>query len=120
MSATFQFTPDNSVCEFHTSGTLKRSEFAIIEKDLASLITTGVEPRLLVILENFGGWESGEDWDNLEFMFTHGEKIARIAVIGEARWEAEVKMFAGAGLRRAPVEFFTPDRIEEARTWVVA
>lgn len=120
MSETFQFNPGSSVCEFHVNGTLGRSEFAAIEAELTDLISTGVEPRLLVILDSFGGWESGEDWDNLEFMFTHGQKVARIAVVGDARWEAEVKMFAGAGLRRAPVGFFTPERIEEARTWVVA
>jgi hypothetical protein len=119
MPITFQFDPDSSVCEFHIDGALNRSEFVSAETDLASLISTGVEPRVLVILENFGGW-AGKDWDNLEFMFTHGQKIARIAVVGDARWEAEVKLFTGAGMRRTPVEFFTPDQIDEARSWVVA
>jgi hypothetical protein len=36
-------------------------------------------------------------------MFTHGEKIARIAIVGNRRWESEAKMFAGSGFRKAPV-----------------
>ncbi|GAA5129054.1 STAS/SEC14 domain-containing protein [Luteolibacter yonseiensis] len=120
MPIIFQYDPESSVCEFHISSTLGRSEFKSAETELASLISTGVEPRVLVILDGFGGWESGQDWDNLEFMFTHGEKIARIAVVGDSRWEAEVKMFTGAGMRRAPVAYFTPERLEEARAWVAA
>jgi len=50
------------------SGTLKRSEFGAEQEALAAHIDTGSEPRLLVILESFEGWERGADWDDLDFL----------------------------------------------------
>ena len=89
------------------SGILKRSEFAAEQSALARQIDTGSKPRLLVILENFEGWERGADWNDLDFMMSHGAKISKIAIVGEPRWETLALAFAGAGVRRAPVKFFS-------------
>ena len=55
MPVTSQFDPQTSVCELHIQGVLARSAFKDCESKIASLITQGVEPRMLVFLENFGG-----------------------------------------------------------------
>lgn len=52
--------------------------------------------------------ERGADWNDLDFQHSHGNEIAKIAIVGEPRWEPEALVFAGAGFRRAPVKFF-PD-----------
>ena len=62
----------NDICVLRISGILKRSEFGAEEKALASHIDTGSKPRLLVILENFEGWERGADWNDLDFYISHG------------------------------------------------
>jgi len=49
----------NDLCVLRISGILKRSEFGAEETELARHIDTGSTPRLLVILENFEGWERG-------------------------------------------------------------
>jgi hypothetical protein len=38
--------------------------------------------------------------------------------VAELRWEAHALAFAGAGLRRAPVKFFLPQQMAEARSWL--
>jgi hypothetical protein len=119
MSATIQCDPASHLCELHIHGVLKRAEFSNCESELASRIRGGERPRLLVVLENFSGWERGEGWNNLEFMFTHGDKIARIAVVGAGEKEAEVKAFTGAGLRPSPVRFFPTGEIGDARKWLL-
>jgi len=79
----------------------------------------GSKPRLLVILENFEGWERGADWGNdLDFLFLHSGKISKIAIVAEPRWETLALAFAGAGVRRAPVKFFPPNELEKARSWL--
>jgi hypothetical protein len=108
----------NDICVLRISGILKRSEFGAEERALARHIDTGSNPRLLVILENFEGWESGADWNDLDFYISHGRKISRIAIVGEPRWEALALAFAGAGVRRTPVKFFPPGELEEARGWL--
>jgi SpoIIAA-like len=112
-----QYQPDD-IYVLRISGTLQRSEFGAEQTALARQIDTGSKPRLLVILENFEGWERGADWDDLDFMISHGGKISRIALVAEPRWETLALAFAGAGVRRAPVKFFPPNELDQARSWL--
>ena len=108
----------NDICVLRISGIIERSEFGAEEKALARHIDTGLNPRLLVILENFEGWERGADWNDLDFYISHGRKISRIAIVAEPHWEALALAFAGAGVRRTPVKFFPPGELEQARSWL--
>ena len=108
----------NDICVLRISGILKRSEFGTEERALSSRIDTLSKPRLLVILENFEGWERDADWNDLDFYISHGRKISRIAIVAEARWEALTLAFAGAGVRRTPVKFFPPNELAQARSWL--
>ncbi len=110
----------NDVCELHISGILKQSEFAATQKDLASKIDSGSKPRVLAIVENFDGWERGADWNDLDFLVSHGGEIVRIAVVADPKWETQALAFAGAGVRKAPVKFFPTTEMAEARTWINA
>jgi len=67
------------------SGILKQSEFRAQQTALAAKIDSGSKPRLLFILENFNGWERDADWNDLEFMISHGGKISKIAIVAESR-----------------------------------
>ena len=108
----------NDICVLRISGILKRSEFGAEEKALARHIDSGSNPCLLVILENFEGWEGGADWNDLDFYISHGRKISKIAIVAERRWEPLALAFAGAGVRRTPVKFFPRDELEQARSWL--
>ena len=99
------------------SGLLKQSEFSAEQSVLARKMDSGLKPRLLVILENFEGWERGADWNDLDFMISHGGEIAKIAIVAEPRWETLALAFAGAGIRRAPVKFFPLSELQQARSW---
>jgi hypothetical protein len=74
--------------------------------------------KLLVLLENFTGWERAAAWDDTDFFFSHRNDIEKIAVVGNPRWEAEVLAFSGAGLRKGPVKFFPETGESEARAWL--
>ncbi len=117
MPLQIQYQPDD-IYVLRISGILKRSQFAAEQSALARQIDSGSKPRLLVILENFEGWERGADWNDLDFMISHGGKISKIAVVAESRWETLALAFAGAGVRRAPVKFFPPNELEQARSWL--
>jgi hypothetical protein len=108
----------NETCVLRISGILKRSEFGAEEKALARQIDSGSNPCLLVVLENFEGWEGGADWNDLDFYISHGRKISKIAIVAERRWEPLALAFAGAGVRRTPVKFFPPNELGQARGWL--
>jgi hypothetical protein len=40
--------------------------------------------------------------------------------VGDEKWKSEALMFAGADLRNAAVEFFSGERVPEARAWLAA
>ena len=117
MPAQIQFEPDGT-CVLRGSGTLKQSEFAGIQKQIAGKIEQGAKPRLLAILENFEGWERGVDWNDLDFLMAYSDAITKIAIVGQPDWEAHALAFAGAGVRRAPVKFFPSEQMAQARIWL--
>jgi hypothetical protein len=117
MSVKIEYEADD-IYVLRISGILKQSEFSTEQSALARKIDSGSKIRLLFILENFDGWERGADWNDLDFMISHGGKISKIALVGEPRWETLALAFAGAGVRRAPVKFFPPNEVEQARSWL--
>ena len=117
MAAKIDYQP-NDICVLRISGILKRSEFAVEQAALAGKIDVGAKPRLLVILEDFEGWERGADWNDLDFLISHSGEIAKIAIVAEPRWETLALAFAGAGIGRCPVKFFAHEELATARTWL--
>ena len=111
-------TEPNHLIVARFSGVLKRAEFAGTQDATAKDIDAGGSPRVLAIMDNFEGWEKGADWNDLDFMMTHGNQVAKIAIVGEKRWESEALAFAGAGFRRAPVKFFPAEEEAQARAWL--
>jgi len=117
MSANLDLEPDG-ICVLRISGKLKRSEFGEAQEAIARTIGAGSKPRLLAILDEFEGWERGADWNDLDFLFSHSQEIARIAIVVDPRWEVPALAFAGAGVRRAPVKLFPPNELARARDWL--
>ena len=117
MTAKIDYESDD-ICVLRISGILKRSEFGAEQSALARNIDIGSKPRLLAILEDFEGWERGADWNDLDFLISHGGEIAKIAIVAEPRLETLALAFAGAGIRRAPVKFFPPNQLAQARAWL--
>jgi hypothetical protein len=118
MPATIDYQP-NDICVLRITGTLKQSEFAALQEEIGVKMDAGAKPRFLVIGENFDGWERGADWNDLDFLLAHSDTIEKIAIVAEPRWEIHALGFAGAGVRRAPVKFFPPNELAQARTWLL-
>lgn len=117
VSASIEYQPDD-ICVLRFSGILRQSEFGALQDELARKIDAGAKPRLLAVVENFEGWEKGADWNDLDFLFSYGDKITKIAIVADPQWEVQGLAFAGAGVRKAPVKFFPPNESVEARSWL--
>jgi SpoIIAA-like len=76
--------------------------------------------RLLVVLREFDGWGTGGKWSDMSFSLGHGDRIERIGIVGPDRWRTEAMMFAGADLRKAPVEYFSARALADARAWLAS
>ena len=118
MPIALQHERDN-VYRLELRGTLQRGDFQRCQKLLADEMQHRGAVRLLFILDRFDGWDPNDDWSDLTFYVRHGSSIERIAIVGPERWRGETLMFAGADLRKAPVEFFVEGRTDAARAWLV-
>ena len=101
-------------------GILERAEWTTIEKRIAGEIDRIGDVRVLAVLKGFDGWEQGPGWNDLGFFISHGSRVERIAIVGPERWRDKALMFAGADLRRGPVEYFPDDREADARAWLAS
>jgi hypothetical protein len=99
-------------------GTLKPGDLEGCQDRLVAEMARLGPVRLLFVLHDFAGWEPGGRWNDLSFYVRHGDRIERIAIVGPERWRSQTLMFAGADLRRAPVEFFTETSLADARAWL--
>jgi hypothetical protein len=117
MPMTVRHDRDN-VYRLEVRGMLRRLELDQCQNVLINEIGRVGAVRLLFLLDGFQGWETHDDWQDLSFYVTHGDSIERIAIVGDERWRGESLMFAGADLRQAPVEFFSPDKAANALAWL--
>src|SRR6188768_2492477 len=102
------------------SGELTSSQWRDAQRSAAEkLDETSGELLMLVILENFQGWQRG-DWDDASPQSVLDRRIVRMAIVGEKKWEDQVLMFVGKGLRRMQIEYFLPEALDAARTWLAS
>lgn len=117
MPLTMEREHDN-VVRLDLRGRLLKADFKSCEEQLEHEIARKGSVRLLILLDGFTGWDPGAPWNDLAFYMKHGDAIERIAIVGPDRWRSHMLMFAGADLRKAPVKYFLPGTVAEARTWL--
>ncbi len=119
MSMSVQHDQGN-VYRLDMRGLLRKDELERCQQTLVSEMGRVGTVRLLFVLDGFEGWDPRDDWRDMAFYVKYGSSIDRIAIVGDERWRLETLMFAGADLRRAPVEFFPEASLAQARAWLMA
>jgi hypothetical protein len=100
------------------TGLLRHQDLADCERLMVAEMARIGPVRLLIVLQDFQGWDTGPGWDDLSFYARHGDRIERIAIVGPERWRSEALMFASAELRRAPVQYFPDADRSAAEAWI--
>ncbi len=117
MSVTIQ-QEEGNIRILRIEGVLKKPELDAVIWPEAERLDPKLSVRVLVLAQGFKGWEGSEEWGDVSFFMKYGDRIEKIAIVADRKWETDLTVFAGAGLRRAPVAFFTPDQVSKARTWL--
>ncbi len=121
MAATIK-REQNGIWVVHLSGALGKQELDTIQSAaLKEAGPGGDKARVLVIVDNdFRGLTGGvQEWSDVSFIMKYGDKIAKIAIIGDPAWEQDMLMFAGEGVRSAPVRYFRTGQLAEAQNWLL-
>jgi hypothetical protein len=74
--------------------------------------------RGLIELEDFQGWSKESGWENSFFLTEDGNKISKVAFVGDEKWKDEAFMFMGKQMRKTAIEFFPKNQLAEAKAWL--
>jgi len=101
------------------TGALRKEEVDAVQATVLKTLNPDDNVKLLVMVdEGFCGWVGGEVWNDMTFFVQHGDRIEKIAIVGDPKWETRMLMFSGAGFRRAPVKYYFQTQLSEARAWL--
>lgn len=110
---------DDGVVHARITGVMTPDDQHALEGAARRLLDAGQTISLLVTLENFDGWKKDPAWaDDLDFQASHGNDIARIAIVGDPRWRDDAFLYVGKGFRRTGVAFFAPEDMGAAKAWL--
>jgi len=117
MPVKWNLDSDNLVV-FYVSGKLGKAEYLQIQSEIESVIKQIGQIRILVLLNDFDGWETASGWEDTSFVDRNDPYIKKFAIVGDQQWRGLVSAFTLQGLRPVPIEYFTEDKEAVARQWL--
>lgn len=107
------------VVHVRISGQMDADDQRTLQRLVATLPDAAL--RVLVTLDAFTGWEKSNDWSaDPGFLTDEGDRIVRMAIVGDERWRDDALLFAGKGFRDAAVAYFPDTDRGAAEAWVRA
>ncbi len=107
-----------SIGLFNVSGILGKAELEQAQNECESAIQKMGHIKILVVLDNFQGWEKAKDWEDLSFSARNDAYIDKLAIVGDQQWKDLVFAFTAKGLRPVLIEYFGEGQEGAARTWL--
>lgn len=105
------------VMEVHLNGTLTKEDYARFIPDTEKLIEEHEKIRMLVIMDDFHGWDAGGLWQDIKWDMKHFNHVERVAAVGDKKWEKWMCSFCKP-FTTAKVRYFEMDELPEARAWL--
>jgi hypothetical protein len=100
------------------SDKLTVSEFQRLQSMAKSSLERFSQFRGLLELEDFQGWSREPGWEDSFFIAEDGNRISKIAFVGDEKWKEEVFMFMGKQMRKTAIEFFPKNQLAQAKAWL--
>jgi hypothetical protein len=108
----------DGVLTVQVTGTLTHVELVELQAAAAEILREQGGLGLLVLAQRFGGSARGGDWGDVSFQSENDGRIAKMAIVGDAKWKELTLMFTGQGMREFPIEYFAEPA--SARAWLTA
>ena len=109
---------DDRLLEVKATETLTEADFDHVAPVLKKHTAENTEPRLLLVMEQFKGWENiASFWKDLQMDAEYLGQFDRIAIVGDAAWEEWLTKLLNP-LTANEIKFFDPAEITHARKWL--
>ena len=117
MTVAIEEKQDGKVIEVSINGKLGHSDYELFVPMTESRIKQFGKVSMLVVLNDFHGWDAAALWDDLKFDFKHFSDIDRLALVGDSKWEKGMSVFCKP-FTSAEIKYFDRADLEAARLWV--
>ena len=97
-------------------GRMTPADHATLLFFIAKTVEGARRVRLLILLEDFEGWTTGEEWADDALRLENDAVIIKAAIVGERRWKDQVFAFVARPFRKIPIEYFVSE--VAARAWL--
>ena len=101
---------------FQLSGKLHDADYQTFVPAIDAAAKTG-KVRLLAQFHDFHGWDLHALWDDIKFSTTHCDKIERIALVGEKKWEEWMAKVCKP-FTMAKIKYFDASEVDAAWAWL--
>lgn len=109
---------NESILVMRVTGRLTKDDLERLVAPLQEHVEHSDNPRLLMIMENFKGWENvAAFWKDLKLDTTYIGYFEKIAVIGEEKWEQWLIDLTNS-LTKSEMKFFETDEADNAWSWI--
>jgi SpoIIAA-like len=108
---------EGNLVTVRVSGKLTQSDYEQLIPGWERLLKAEGSMRMLFIMEDFHGWEPGAAWDDFRFSTGHAQKVERIAMVGEKKWQKWLAKIGGVFMPER-VHYFDLADLAEAERWV--
>lgn len=109
---------DGNIALIRVTGKLEKTEFDEAQQGITSLIRARNKIKILIITQNFEGWEKSEEWQDTTSVGPNDPFIEKIAIVGDPKWKDLILLFSLKGMRSVPIEFFNADSEIKAQDWL--
>lgn len=99
------------------SGKLEKDDYTLLEPMVEEMIRQDEKVNLLLVLHDFHGWTAGALWEDIKFDANHFRDIAKLAIVGETKWEKGMATFCKP-FTTAKIQYFPDFQLLEARKWI--
>jgi stage II sporulation SpoAA-like protein len=108
-----------NVLEVHVTGKLERQDYEKFVPDTERLIKQYGKIRVLMVMDDFHGWDAGALWEDIKWDAKHFNDVERVAIVGERKWQEWLATMCKP-FTRGTVRYFDHEKLAEARAWVEA
>jgi hypothetical protein len=113
-------TPENQgLLTVKVSGKLTAENYETFVPKVEEMIERNGKLRIMLLMENFHGWNAGALWEDTKFAMKHFNDIERLAMVGDKKWEKGMATFCKP-FTRAKIQYFDISEIEEAKKWATS
>ncbi len=109
---------DGNTALIRVTGKLEKTEYDEAQQGITSLIQAKNKIKILIITQDFEGWEKSEEWQDTSSVGPNDPFIEKIAIVGDPKWKDLILLFTLKDMRSVPIEFFNAGSEVKAQDWL--